>query len=85
MVRDYFKIQIVMVFVVSLWLGSDVASVQAKTPVANAQCPVMKGERAKEKFFVDYKGEHILFCCKSCIKRFNKNPEKYLARLRSQK
>ncbi len=50
-----------------------------KVPVANTQCPVMKKERAREKFFVDYKGQHINFCCKSCIKRFNKNPEKYLA------
>lgn len=54
---------------------------QARMPMTNTQCPVMKGERAKDKFFVDYEGQRIRLCCKSCIKRFSKNPEKYLAEL----
>ena len=55
--------------------------------VANAQfdkrpsCVVMPGNRVKEKFFADYKGERIHFCCRSCAKRFKKNPEKYWAKL----
>jgi hypothetical protein len=28
---------------------------------------------------VTYKGQSIQLCCKSCVKKFNANPEKYLA------
>ena len=41
-------------------------------------CPVMPGERAKEKFFVDYQGKRIHLCCRNCVKAFKKHPEKYL-------
>ena len=40
-------------------------------------CPVMSGNRGKEKFAVDYQGKHILLCCRSCVKKFKRNPEKY--------
>ena len=46
-----------------------------------ADCVVMPGNPVKEKFFVDYKGGRIHFCCRSCVKRFKKNPEKYWAKL----
>lgn len=29
-----------------------------------------------------YKDQEVKFCCKSCIKKFDKNPEKYLSKLR---
>jgi len=29
---------------------------------------------------VEYKGKHVYFCCPGCTARFNKDPEKYLAR-----
>jgi YHS domain-containing protein len=29
----------------------------------------------------EYKGREIKFCCKSCVKDFNKNPEKYVKKL----
>jgi len=28
-----------------------------------------------------YKGQEVKFCCRPCIKKFDKNPEKYLSRL----
>ena len=27
---------------------------------------------------IDYKGRTVKFCCKDCVKKFNKDPEKYL-------
>ena len=54
---------------------------------ANAQlgkssaCIVMPGNAVKEKFFADYKGERIFFCCRACVKAFKKNPEKYWSKL----
>ena len=50
--------------------------------VHNTTCPVMLGERVKEKFYVDYNGEQIHFCCRPCVKAFKKNPGKYLKNLR---
>lgn len=47
----------------------------------NSVCPVMPGHGVKEKFFVDYKGERIYFCCRSCVKAFQKHPERYLKNL----
>lgn len=34
-----------------------------------------------EPFKYVYKGQEIQFCCKNCLKDFNKNPEKYLKQI----
>ena len=47
----------------------------------NSTCPVMPGERAKEKFYVDYQGKRIYLCCRNCVIKFKKRPEKYLKKL----
>lgn len=47
----------------------------------NSFCPVMLRTRVKEKFYADYQGRKIYFCCRSCIKSFQKHPEKYLKNL----
>ena len=63
------------------------ATLAATPPSVEAQfekqafCAVMPGNPVKEKFFVDYKGERIFFCCRSCVKRFKKNQEKYWTKL----
>jgi YHS domain-containing protein len=46
-------------------------------------CPV-SGEKLGEMgkaAHVDYKGRRVMFCCGACVKNFNKEPEKYLAKL----
>lgn len=48
---------------------------------AQTICPVM-GDPIDKKFFVDYKGYRIYFCCSSCPEEFKKNPEKYMKKLR---
>ena len=47
----------------------------------NAMCPVMPGHAVKEKFYVDYQGDRIFFCCRSCLKAFQKHPERFLKNL----
>lgn len=47
----------------------------------NEVCPVMGDPVDPETPTVEYNGKIIGFCCKSCIKKFNKNPEKYLKNL----
>ena len=38
----------------------------------------MPGERVKEKFYVDYQGKRIYLCCRHCVIKFKRQPEKYL-------
>ncbi len=51
--------------------------------VKNAICPVMPGERVREKFYVDYQGERIYLCCRNCVKAFKRHPERFLSKLKS--
>ena len=54
------------------------SSLFAAASHVTSTCPVMPGEPAKEKFYVDYHGKRIHLCCKNCIIKFKHNPEKYL-------
>jgi YHS domain-containing protein len=47
----------------------------------NKFCPVMGEVVDPEVQTIEYKGKIIGFCCKSCIKKFKKDPEKYLQNL----
>lgn len=44
------------------------------------KCPV-KGNDIDYKIFTDYKGRRIYFCCDSCKKRFEAEPDKYLEKV----
>ena len=35
-----------------------------------------------EPFVIDHQGQQIKFCCKSCLPKFEKEPAKYLAKLK---
>lgn len=54
--------------------------VAGKTQVA---CPVQGGKINKD-LYVDYQGQRVFFCCPACIPIFNKDPEKYLRKMREQ-
>ena len=43
-------------------------------------CPVMGGAINKS-MFTEYKGKKVYFCCAGCKEKFEKEPEKYLAKL----
>lgn len=42
------------------------------------------GEMGKPYVFV-HEGQEIKLCCKSCLKKFNKEPDKYLKKLEEKK
>ena len=45
---------------------------------------IVSGEKLGEMgdpYVFTYKGQEIKFCCKGCLKDFNKEPEKYLTKL----
>jgi len=43
-------------------------------------CPVMGGAINKD-IFTEYKGKKVYFCMESCKTAFEKDPEKYIAKL----
>jgi len=63
------------------------ATIHAAEPIPypSTKCIVSDeklGEMGPPKM-VDYKGQQIGFCCKSCISDFDKDPAKYLAKLKA--
>ena len=52
--------------------------------LGNTTCPVMPGERVKQKFYVDYQSKRIYLCCRNCVIKFKRNPEKYIKNLKDQ-
>ncbi len=41
------------------------------------------GSGGMEPFTFNYKNQEVKLCCKSCKKKFDKDPEKYLAKIRA--
>jgi YHS domain-containing protein len=59
--------------------ASAAPSAQTSTKAVNTVCPVSGdtvGDIGKP-VYAQYKGQTIAFCCKDCLKKFNKSPEKY--------
>jgi YHS domain-containing protein len=44
-------------------------------------CPI-QGGAIDRSIYTDYKGYRIYFCCGGCPEEFNKNPEKYMKKMR---
>jgi len=47
---------------------------------------VVSGEKLGEMgppVVINHKGTEVRFCCNSCVKKFNADPEKYLAKLKA--
>lgn len=58
------------------------ADADADTPPVNNFCPVEHDEEIDPTLTIMYKGMKIGFCCKDCIKDFNKDPDKYLSKMK---
>lgn len=57
------------------------SATEAKTLVAQKTCPVM-GNAITKELYADYKGQRVYFCCQGCVEPFNKEPEKYIKKLK---
>lgn len=57
--------------------GSEVAG---SATIEQTTCPVMGGAINKA-LFTEYKGKKVYFCCPGCKPEFEKDPEKYIAKL----
>jgi YHS domain-containing protein len=62
------------------------ADASTNQPDLLTTCPVsgdkLDGDMGKPYVFV-YQGQEVKLCCKGCKKDFDKNPEKYLAKIRA--
>jgi len=54
---------------------------EAGSHAAQRYCPVMTGNEIDPDIFTVYRGKKVYFCCQECKRRFEAEPEKYLARL----
>lgn len=64
----------------ALAVGAD----EAPKPYPLETC-LVSGEKLGEMgdpYVITYEGQEIKFCCKDCEKDFNKDPDKYLAKLK---
>ena len=48
--------------------------------IEQTTCPVM-GNAINKAIFTEYNGKKVYFCCPGCKPEFEKNPEKYIAKL----
>jgi len=52
----------------------------ASAEIEQTICPVMEGAIDKV-IFTEYEGKKVYFCCAGCKEKFEKEPEKYIAKL----
>jgi YHS domain-containing protein len=75
--RTVFLILVILV-ATRAFAGDDAKPADKPT---NAKCPVMLGEGTSLKYFVEYNGQKVYLCCRKCVGKFQKDPEKYMKRL----
>jgi YHS domain-containing protein len=52
--------------------------------ISNKLCPVMGEDVDATVETVNYKDKEIGFCCKKCVAKFKKDPEKYMKKLKEE-
>lgn len=65
----------------SLLIGEGASADPPDRESANPMCPVQPEEETDASLFTDYLGVRVYFCCKKCVKKFEKTPEPYVANL----
>ena len=70
---------VILTLVLALFLAGPVLAAAAP----QTTCPVLNG-KINKNIYTDYKGQRVYFCCQGCIAEFNKNPDKYLQKMKEQ-
>jgi uncharacterized membrane protein len=66
------------------WLNSangQTATNNGSGTVTNQTCPVLTDEAIDPDIWVEYQGERVYFCCNKCKRKFEQQPQAYLANL----
>lgn len=80
--------QYLLLAAIALAASLTVRAEDAKTPTPDklTTCPVsgekLDGDMGKPLVF-NYKDQEVKLCCKSCKKDFDKDPDKYMAKIRA--
>lgn len=56
----------------------------ASDPLEGLKCFIMPKRDVKGKQEIEYKGATLYLCCKACVKRMDRTPEKYEAKANHQ-
>jgi uncharacterized membrane protein len=72
----------ILKLIILLFLSIASVAMGVDEPV-NTMCPVTPDELIEPWITTKYQGETIGFCCKSCLRKFNTNPEAYLENLKT--
>ena len=75
--RAFFAV--LLVALVAGAVGARVSGDEKKN-VTNKMCPVSGGP-VSEKYRTEYKGQFVYVCCEGCLNEFNKDPEKFVAKM----
>ena len=63
--------------------SAEVKVVKSDVKAINTTCPV-SNEDIDDPVKVEYKGKTYALCCKTCLKKFQKDPEKYMKKMEEQ-
>lgn len=63
--------------------GAALAASPASVGQTQTVCPVL-GNKINKGLHADYQGQRVYFCCSGCVGPFQKDPEKYLKKMREQ-
>ncbi|NBV87477.1 MAG: YHS domain-containing protein [Verrucomicrobia bacterium] len=77
------KLHLTALLALSLASVSSLVSAQEASSYPLKVC-VVSGEKLGgmgKPYVFTYEGREVQFCCKACLKDFNKDPKKYLAKL----
>lgn len=77
------KTKVMFVFLVALIVVIPFASAEQAAPpsgIVNSICPV-SGDKVNPEITYEHEGKTYGFCCKGCINKFKKDPEKYIAQM----
>ena len=68
---------LMVLFLGTVFSSTAFANSASVSDVNNAMC-IVSGEKVSGKHFAEFEGKRYGLCCPGCIKKFNKNPEKYV-------
>jgi YHS domain-containing protein len=55
----------------------------AETVKAQTKCP-LTGEPINKKYYADFEGKRVYFCCPACIEKFKADPAGYIKKMEDQ-
>ena len=74
---------IIVLLALGLALAVAGAGLAANPGQAQTTCPVLGG-KINQDVYADCQGHRVYFCCPGCVGKFQKDPEKYLNKLKAQ-